>query len=701
MSEARVQSTMPRVGWLLLGTGVVACVLALLVGGAAAAPVAGVDDPGALVRWGLPVTRTVHDLAAAVTIGLLFLATVAVPDRAAEAFSRAARVAVLTGVVWVGAGLTAVVLGFADVAGVPVGSPGFAAQLQAFVWSILPLREGLISAAIAALAVAVAAGARSRTGIAWAAAGSVLALLPLALAGHAAGSASHETAVNAIAAHLVAVSLWVGGLAALAILRGPLGTSLPLVVRRYSTVAFWCFIAVGLSGVVSASVRLGSLGDLWTAYGALILAKVAAFVVLGALGLSQRRVVIARLADQPQSRTVFARLVAVELAVMAAAMGIATALARTANPNLDQPAAASMAEVLTGFPEPPAPTASAWFVMWRWDWLWGSVSVVAILLYVGAVVRLHRRGDRWPLGRTVMWVAGWLVLIWATSGAPGIYGRVSFSWHMVGHMVIAMLVPILLVLAAPLTLVLRVQPARTDGTYGVREILLGLVHSRYLRVVANPVVAAVIFFASMVVFYYTPLFELALTTHTGHVLMVVHFLLSGYLFAMVLVGLDPGPRKWAPALCLVVLFATISFHAFFGVALQQGTTLLAPGFFQAVRMPWVPDPLADQQLGGSIAWAVGELPTLALAMLVTLAWVRSDAAEARRHDRQAARDGDAELAAYNARLAALADHDARLAALADHDARLAGRDGPDAAASARDEHDGAASAPASSTKEAR
>ena len=86
---------------------------------------------------------------------------------------------------------------------------------------------------------------------------------------------------------------------------------------------------------------------------------------------------------------------------------------------------------------------------------------------------------------------------------------------------------------------------------------------------------------SLVVFYYSPLFQLALRTHTGHLLMTAHFLLTGYLFAWVLVGVDPGPQKWAPALRLVVLFATISFHAFFGVAMISGTTLLAPDFFRA------------------------------------------------------------------------------------------------------------------------
>ena len=256
----------------------------------------------------------------------------------------------------------------------------------------------------------------------------------------------------------------------------------------------------------------------------------------------------------------------------------------------------------------------------------------------------------------------WLTFIWSVSGAPGVYGRVSFSWHMTSHMTIAMIVPILLVLAAPITLIARVEPHRKDGTYGPREIVLGLVHSKYVAFWANPIVAGINFVFELIIFYYSPLFELALTTHTGHVLMIVHFLLAGYLFAMVLVGVDPGPRKWAPALRLVVLFATMSFHAFFGVAIQSSNTLLAPGFFSIVNIPWIPDPLLDQRHGGAIAWGIGDVPSLLLAMLLVLAWVRSDDAEARRHDRQADRDHDADLTAYNARLASIAEHDAQQAA---------------------------------------
>jgi putative copper resistance protein D len=272
-------------------------------------------------------------------------------------------------------------------------------------------------------------------------------------------------------------------------------------------------------------------------------------------------------------------------------------------------------------------------------------------VYLAGWLRLRRRGDAWPVGRVVLWVLGWAVFVYATCGGPGVYGRVLFSAHMVMHMVVAMLVPLLLVPAAPLTLALRALPSRPDKTWGPREVILQLVHSRYLGAFANPIVAAALFFFSLAVFYYSPLFGLALSTHTGHIAMMVHFLLSGYLFVWVLIGIDPGPKRWSPLLLIVILFATMAFHAFFGVSMTGSTTLLAPDFFPRLDLPWGPDPLADQQRAGAIAWGVGEGPTLVLAMLVAVAWLRTDRAEATRRDRQADRDGDAELAAYNAQLA--------------------------------------------------
>jgi cytochrome c oxidase assembly factor CtaG len=311
-------------------------------------------------------------------------------------------------------------------------------------------------------------------------------------------------------------------------------------------------------------------------------------------------------------------------------------------------------QALSGNLVPAGPlTALGWITVWRIDWLWLALAVVALTLYLLGVRRMRVRGDSWPIGRTIGWVMGWLVFMWATCGAPGVYGRVLFSMHMVMHMTVSMAAPILMVLAAPVTLALRTLRPRHNGTQGPRELLLALVHSRFFQLIANPIVAAVNFFGSLIVFYYTPLFGLALQTHIGTVLMTLHFLLAGYLFAWVLVGVDPGPRRWPPVLRLVVLFGTISFHAFFGVALTSGTTLLAPAFFQGLHLPWAVDLLADQRTGGAVVWGIGELPTLVLALLVTQAWVRADTAESTRLDRAADRDGDAELKAYNARLSAL------------------------------------------------
>jgi cytochrome c oxidase assembly factor CtaG/putative copper export protein len=647
-----------RPALVALAVSLAACVVAVAIGGAAVPVIEGLYDVGPVVRWGLPLLRVVQDGTAAATIGLLVVGALFAPGRTTPAVTlQAARYAVGCGVVWVVATLLGVVLGFADAAGTPLGNPDFLSQFTEFVWTLETLRVAIISALIAAVATTVAAMSLQRKGIATAAFLAIAALLPLALAGHAAGNADHETAVNTIAAHLVGASLWIGGLLAIAVLRPALKRHLPTVVARYSGMALWCFVAVAVSGVVSAVIRLGGvaeLGNLATAYGALVLVKTGCLVVLGLLGWQQRRRVVGRMASQGPGRGLFVRFALTELVVMGVAVGFATALARTPTPAPPAPLDTSGSAQLTGYPQPAEPTATTWLTLWRFDWLWGVLALIAVGVYLMWVIRLHRRGDRWSPLRTVSWVVGWVVLAWATCGAPSVLGRVSFSWHMVEHMTIAMYAPLFLVLAIPVSLALRALPARGDGSLGPRELLLGLVHSRLLKVLGNPIVAAGLFFTSLVVFYYSPLFGLALTTHTGHVLMTTHFLVTGYLFAWVMVGRDPGPPKWAPSLRLLILLITVSFHAFFGVALMSGTTLLAPDFFLTVKVPWIPDPLADQQLGGSIAWAVGEIPVLILSLLVVRDWIRSDARESKRHDRKADRDGDAELAAYNERLAALA-----------------------------------------------
>ena len=686
LAGPRTGPTSPASGFVplvlaaVVAVGLLASVVAARYTGAAAPLPGGLTDAGPVVRWALPLVRLVHDVAASLTIGSLLLAATMIPGRtrgesaALDEPRRAAalRVATAAAFVWALAGAVGVVFTFADAAGMPLSDPLFGRNLTGSVWSIEPLRVGLISAVAAFVVASVAAVARSRAVALALTVVSAFGLLVLGLAGHAGGSADHETAVNAIAAHLLSAAVWVGGLLALIVLRRPLGDALGVVARRYSTVALWCYVTLGVSGVMSATTRLGSWSDLATPYGVLVLVKVLAFAVLGVAGVWHRRVTLDRIDEtgtagaagtgvpaaawKLRSR-LFVRLAVAETLVMALAFGVATALARSEPPVPETVADPSAALSLTGYPAPPAPTAMSWLTDWRVEWLFLATGLLAVGLYLTGVVRMRRRGDAWPVMRTVSWVAGWLLFLYATNGVLGIYGRVAFSWHMTLHMLEAMVVPIFLVLGAPVTLALRTVRSRRDGTLGPREMLLALIHSRFLAVVGNPVFAAVFFFMSLVVFYWTGLFQLALQTHTGHLLMTAHFVLTGYLFAWVLVGVDPGPKRWSPALRLVVLFATISFHAFFGVAMISGTTLLGGDFFPTIAIPWVTDPLADQRYGGGVAWAIGELPSLVLALTVALQWFRTDSAESVRQDRRADRDGDAELTAYNEQLAALARRD--------------------------------------------
>ncbi|QGQ20642.1 copper resistance protein CopD [Cellulomonas sp. JZ18] len=670
---------------VLAVTGALAALVGVAFSGTAAAVALG--DPGVVVRWGLPVVETLTELAGALALGALVLAVCVLPRRASAAAETPAatvpatppagtararadgtaypRSLVLAGVAsgtWTVLSVVHLVLAYASVAGSSPTAPGFGDELALFVTQIDLGRALLTLTTLAAVATVLALVVATPTGAAWAAVLVVAALWQLGQTGHAAGAASHELATSSLFLHLVGAAVWIGALAALALLVGRLGSDAGPAVARYSTIAAWCFVAVAVSGLVNSVVRLGGWEGLGTRYGVLLVVKVVLFGVLGLLGLAHRRRTIPRLVGDRVAGP-FWRLVLVELAVMGAVSGVAVALAGSPPPVPDEPVAdASPAYLLTGHALPPEPTAVQWVAQWRWDLLMASAAVAGIVVYVRWVVRLRRRGDAWPWLRTASWVVGMLTFLWTTSGGPAMYGHVLFSAHMVQHMVLAMVVPIFVALSAPVTLALRALPARStrlrdDVSRGPREWVLTLVHSRVGTFLAHPIVAAVNFAGSMVVFYYSPVFEWSMRSPVGHLVMVVHFSVAGYLFVNALVGVDPGPTRPPYPMRLLLLFATMAFHAFFGVALVGGQSLLAADWFGLMGRPWGPSAIRDQQLGGSVAWGIGEIPTVLVAIVVALQWTRDDERTARRRDRRADRDGDSELDEYNAMLAGLADRD--------------------------------------------
>ena len=308
-------------------------------------------------------------------------------------------------------------------------------------------------------------------------------------------------------------------------------------------------------------------------------------------------------------------------------------------------------DVFLGYELPGPPTTWTLATFWRPDLLIGVAAVVAAILYLFGVRRLRRRGDEWPVGRTISWVLGCLVVVVVTGSGVRAYGSAMFSVHMAEHMALNMFAPVLLVLGAPATLALRALPAaHGDEPPGPREWLLRVLHSKVTAVLSNPIVALVVFVLSLYVVYFTGIFGTLTRYHWGHVLLTVHFIIVGYLFYWVIIGIDPGPRRIPFLARIGLLFAVMPFHAFFGIALMTISTVVGDKFYSELMLPWVTDRLHDQWLGGAIAWGASEVPVVLVVVAIVAQWAKVDRREANRGDRHADTYEDTELDSYNAML---------------------------------------------------
>ncbi|MCV7380527.1 copper resistance protein CopD [Mycobacterium alsense] len=619
----------------------------------------GLPDPGPATTLGLPFVRAAGEIAAVLAVGSFLFAAFLVPPQSSGVLDadgyRALRVGTIASGAWAVCAALLVPLTISDVSGQPVIDH----LNPVTIWSL----AGMINTAsawrwTAILAAAVTLASASVLRWSWTPvllAGSLVTLIPLGLTGHSSAGGSHDLATNSLLIHLVAAGLWAGGLLALLAHALRRGDHTALAARRFSAVALWCWVAMALSGLVNALVRVLPSDLLTTGYGRLVVAKFVALCALGVLGWRQRRSGVAALQANPgTSRGALVRLALIEAAVFGLTFGIAVGLGRTAPP--PPPARLpTVAEAEIGYDFDGPPTVTRILFDWRFDLIFGSAAIVLAAVYVAGVVRLRRRGDGWPPGRTLSWLLGCLALLFVTSSGVGRYMPAMFSMHMVAHMGLSMLVPILLVLGAPVTLALRALPAAGRGDPpGPREWLLAALHSHVSRFLTNPVVATVLFVAGFYGLYLSDLFDIAVSSHAGHLAMNVHFLLSGYLFYWVVIGVDPTPRPLPPLAKVAVVFASLPLHAFFGVVLMGTKTVLGASFYRSLGLSWHTDLLGDQRLGGGIAWAAGEVPLVIVMLALLVQWARSDQRTARRLDRAAERDDDAELAAYNAMLAELA-----------------------------------------------
>ena len=493
---------------------------------------------------------------------------------------------------------------------------------------------------------------------------SLIIVLALSIAGlvapvfesHSASSGSHSLVIGSLVIHVAALSLWVGGVIAISFLSAQ---DRPLAVPRFSHLALWAAIAVVISGAINAWARLNFV-DAWnSSYAFVVFGKIIATMALVGIGYLHRRNLSKKSSIDWVS---FGKLLITEALIMVVTVVMGTWLSTSASPDRPGSQEFSPALSIVGIPTPPQPTWSRVFFSYEPNALMIGILSLMVALYVKGVLVLTKRGDKWPVGRTVAFALGITATDFATSGGLGLYAQFSFSYHMISHMVLGMIAPIGLVLGAPMTLALRTLPqGRTPDERGVRGSLLAALHSKLGIFYTNPIVALIIFDGSLFALYFTDFFAILMQSHTGHLFMSLHFLAAGFLFFFIIIGVDPNPRRVHHLVQIVILFAAMSIHAFFSVALMSTTTLIDNGFYASLQTSWLGDPLVDQKLGGSIGWAMGEIPILIALVATFINWMRDDSREAKRIDRNTARQAAMgqpdDLANYNQYLQELAKRD--------------------------------------------
>ena len=621
-----------------------ALVVGLIVGGGAYQPAPdGIPTAGPVLSWGLQVAMLIFTILGIRVSGLLLTGTFLVSDSEAVAsiskplsLTHISRIAAL----WALASAVVAALTLAVVLGIDAQTAFQPSVIFTYIWALAPSRSFLLTGLCALAIAGLPRVAHSLNTRALFSAISLAGIVVPLLNSHAPSLGDHSLAITASVLHGVSVTAWVGCLFAISAF---VRASDVAVVNRFSSLAKLSVVVLTVSGVAAAYARMDSISDLWSSsYGQLVCVKIALLTIIVSLATRVRR----RLAV----KALIGRFLAAEFAFMAIAMGLGIALHATPMSRQVQQLPSAAEEVL-GFAFPPAPTIGLLLMGWHTEWAMLLVALVSATLYFAGVISVRRKGIHWSTLRTLSFTWGIVVLIWATNSNVSRYAMVSFSAHMISHMALSMLAPIFLVLGAPITLALRALPSAHSEVRNVRAWSVALLHSRYSRFITHPLLVLSLFTVGLYALYFTSAFSALMSSHTGHLLMEFHFLATGFLFAFLVIGVDPSPREIPHWMRLILILVAISIHSFFAIAIMQSTSPIGNAWYSQVQPPWLQNPLKDTQDGGGFAWAMGDIPSLILMVLVAIQWSKSDAKLALRSDREADRNDDAQLKAYNKHLA--------------------------------------------------
>ncbi|MDR3659717.1 MAG: cytochrome c oxidase assembly protein, partial [Mycobacterium sp.] len=593
---------LPAVGYL---AAVVALVAYGLSSGARRFIATGDTYPGTLTACAEPVGYFTAALAGAICLGgLLYIVTTARPDAGGVIDPHTFRIHLVlerVSLVWLVASAVMVLVQAAADSGAPalrlLESGALGDSIAASQMS-----RGWIATTLCAAVVALTL----RCTVRWVAMSvlllpSLIGVLALPVTGNAGEGPDHDYTTSAVIVFAVALAV-LAGMKIAAVISPPA----PDLARRVLIIQSICATAALIYGAVLLAEQLGPTGLTGSAYGRW---ATIATIALAASWITD----IAALRRSGPSR-------AATCLPAIAALAAVSAMAVQTPPRLLHHQY-TIWDIFLGYELPDPPNVVRLLTVWRFDTFIGVGTLVLAGGYLYAYVRLRRRGDDWPPGRLIAWLIGCAALFFTTSSGVRAYGSAMFSVHMAEHMTLNMFVPVLLVLGGPVTLALRTLPAAGDGAPpGPREWVMWLVHSKVTAALSNPIVAFILFVASLYAVYFTPIFNTLVRYHWGHELMSVHFLLVGYLFYWGIIGIDPGPKRLQFLGRLGLLFAVMPFHAFFGIATMTMTSTIGGPFYRFVGLPWLSSIGADQHLGGAIAWGSSELPVIVVVIALVAQW---------------------------------------------------------------------------------
>jgi len=564
---------------------------------------AGITPVPTATLWLLPVSRLLSDLAAVAAVGGFLVGGYLIPYRSDDRPQN-----IVPFVNWsvaaLGTWCLALVLqGIAsasEIFAIPLIRTLDPVLLKAFFTSFTSSRILLIELMLIMLMLAIVATAQSPKSLRRLCILALIAACGPAVSGHSGISGGHQLASSSLAVHLVSLLLWCGGLLVITVFAHWIGPNLNIVISRYSSLALWCYVGVGLSGLINAWIRLGTFTHLLdSTYGRILILKLGLLVILGEFGLLHRRKTMVRLA-RGESKTIL-RFVVVEVSVMFAAIASAVVLARTAFPIPSTSKVPTASELALGISIPPEP--NTWLMTigsFQPDLLWLTLSFLAL----GTYLQLCSRVASWPRQRIGCLVSALSLLTWGTSGGIGVYSHVLFSAHMVQHMIMVLGVPVLLYFSRPYELILEARPQGTDYE-GLADWLSATESGRFWRFATQPKTVVSLTALGFWGIYFTPIFQHLMSSHWGHVVMQSYLLASGFLFVSCVLGNSlAGPATSMSQ--IRTLLVTEPIHIVFSLAVMFSGHLIGAESYARLHRTYRQDLLSDQRTGGVLGLIIGE-----------------------------------------------------------------------------------------------